>query len=273
MLERSNQTAEVALRYYIATLEDARAWPTVLPRMSVALNNSTNYSSTAQAPTQVLYGFRIREALDLLRIQDPDDDNRGNVDNPDNVDNAGTLPEASAASDNVDNPANQNPRSVRQPPAGAQDAGNIVNAYPANPSPVHLDDKLSKTRPVAMNEYRPAHIDAKDAIAFAAIKMKQYYDATHTPKYFKEGDMVHLRLHKGYHVPGIKSKKIGPQLVGPFRIAKRVGTLAYQLDLPPNMRIHSVISIAHLEPATNPEDNPYRRRRLPTPVVVEGEEE
>ena len=142
MLERSNQTAKVVLRYYIATLEDLRAWPTILLRISVALNNSINYSSTAQAPIQVLYGFRIREALDLLRIQDPDDDDRGNVDNTNNVDNAGTLPEASAASDNVDNagtlpeasvisdnidnPANQprnvdnqNPRSVRQPPAGA----------------------------------------------------------------------------------------------------------------------------------------------------------
>lgn len=40
------------------------------------------------------------------------------------------------------------------------------------------------------------------------------------------------------------------------------------------MRIHNVVSIAHLEPATDPAEDPYRRRRLPAPaVVVDGEEE
>ena len=66
--ERSNQTAKIALRYYIAALKDPRQWPTVLPRMTAALNNSTKYSSTVRATTQVLYGFQTREALDLLRI-------------------------------------------------------------------------------------------------------------------------------------------------------------------------------------------------------------
>ena len=61
MSERSNQTAEIALRYYIASLENDKLWPTVLPRMTAALNNSTKYSSTTLAPTQVLYGFTTRE--------------------------------------------------------------------------------------------------------------------------------------------------------------------------------------------------------------------
>ena len=38
--------------------------------MSAALNNSIKYSFTIRAPTQILYEFRIREALDLLRIED-----------------------------------------------------------------------------------------------------------------------------------------------------------------------------------------------------------
>ena len=41
--------------------------------MSGALNNTIDYSSTAHATTQVLYGFRIREAFDLLRLEGPDD--------------------------------------------------------------------------------------------------------------------------------------------------------------------------------------------------------
>ena len=40
------------------------------------------------------------------------------------------------------------------------------------------------------------------------------------------------------------------------------------------MRIHDVISIAHLEPATNPKNDPYRRRRLLAPaIVIDGQEE
>lgn len=40
------------------------------------------------------------------------------------------------------------------------------------------------------------------------------------------------------------------------------------------MRIHDVISVAQLEPATDPAEDPYRRRRLPMPaVVVDGEDE
>ena len=40
------------------------------------------------------------------------------------------------------------------------------------------------------------------------------------------------------------------------------------------MPMHNVISIAHLEPATGPAEDPYRGRRLPMPAVVsDGEDE
>lgn len=88
------------------------------------------------------------------------------------------------------------------------------------------------------------------------------------------GDLFNLRLHRGYRVPAIKSKKLGPQLVGPFPVIERIGRLVYRLRLPPMMRIHDVISVAHLEPATDPVEDPYRRRRLPmSAVVIDGEDE
>ena len=52
--------------------------------------------------------------------------------------------------------------------------------------------------PVAMNIYRSKHIDANDAIAFAAMKMKQYYDLYYQPIYFNIDDLINLRLHKDY---------------------------------------------------------------------------
>jgi len=35
-----------------------------------------------------------------------------------------------------------------------------------------------------MNNYQSAHIDMKDAIGFAAMQMKYYYDERHQPLYF-----------------------------------------------------------------------------------------
>lgn len=70
-------------------------------------------------------------------------------------------------------------------------------------------------------------------------------------------------------------KKIGPQLVGPLRLIERIGRLAYRLELPTNMRIHDVVSVAHLEPATDPKLDPYKRNRSPPPsvVTIDGEAE
>ena len=61
-----NQTIEIIFRYYIATFENIRTWPKILSRMSISLNNLTNYNSTAQALNQIFYGFRIKNILDLF---------------------------------------------------------------------------------------------------------------------------------------------------------------------------------------------------------------
>lgn len=238
--ERSNQTAEIALRYYIATIEHESQWPSILPRVTAALNNSTKYSSTNKTPTEVLYGFKTREALDLLKPHDETDDVQANI---------------------------TTRTSLHRPiPATPMPAT-------STPAPPAVTSLLGRA-PVAMTEYRPSHIDAKDAIAFASLRMKDYYDSKHMAKFFNVGDLVNIRLHRGYRVPSITSKKLGQQLVGPFKVLERIGRLAYRLQLPHVMQIHDVISIAHLEPATDPAEDPYRRRRLRAPpVVVDGETE
>ena len=52
-------------------------------------------------------------------------------------------------------------------------------------------------------EYRLSYIDIKDTIAFTAMCMKEYYDASYTPKYFKVSDRVNLQLHCRYTISGI----------------------------------------------------------------------
>lgn len=62
--ERTNQTVEIALRYWMAKYPDrALEWRYALPQLQFVLNNSEN-ASTGVAPNMLLYGFKPREAPD-----------------------------------------------------------------------------------------------------------------------------------------------------------------------------------------------------------------
>ena len=62
--------------------------------------------------------------------------------------------------------------------------------------------------------------------------MKYTYDENHYPLYLKASDWVNIRLHKGYNILAIKNKKLGEQYTRLVQVIKRVGYLAYQLDIP-----------------------------------------
>ena len=64
--ERTNQTVEIALRYYISN--DVN-WRQALPFISAILNNSTS-SVTGFAPNELTYGFRVNDNVNLLENLD-----------------------------------------------------------------------------------------------------------------------------------------------------------------------------------------------------------
>ena len=119
-----------------------------------------------------------------------------------------------------------------------------------------------------------ARKEASDAIAFASMTQKFYYDRKHQLMFFRKGDQVLIRLHKGYDIPAtaLTGKKYGQQYAGPFKIVDRVGRLAYRLELPDHWRIHNVFTVAQLEPLPDTED-PFHRPRPDNPpsVFVEGD--
>ena len=51
--------------------------------------------------------------------------------------------------------------------------------------------------------------DAPDAIGHAQAMMKLAADKRHQEFQLAVGDKAYLRLHKGYHLPGIPKAKIG----------------------------------------------------------------
>ena len=79
------------------------------------------------------------------------------------------------------------------------------------------------------------------------MTIKHYYNNKHQSKFFNVDDDVMLRLHKDYSILIVINKKLAQQYAGLFKILKQIRKLVYKLKLSSHWKIHSVISIAHLE--------------------------
>ena len=133
--------------------------------------------------------------------------------------------------------------------------------------------KTTKKVPIPLIDYRPNYVDTKDTINFALIRIKQYYDTHHQPIFFKVGDLVKLRLYRGYKIL-VVSSKFGPQFIGPFKVLERIGRLIYRLQLPSNIKIYNIVSVAQLEPTIDPSLDKYNRRPPPSsPTIVDNKDE
>ncbi len=62
--ECTNQTVEIALRFFVYAMDDPLRWPEVLPRIQSLLNN-TSSTTIGKTPNEVAYGFSPRRPLDL----------------------------------------------------------------------------------------------------------------------------------------------------------------------------------------------------------------
>ena len=85
---------------------------------------------------------------------------------------------------------------------------------------------------------------------------------------------INVNLHISWRISGKPNRKLSNQRCGPFLVKRRVGRLAYELELPPNWRVYPTISVAQLEPLT-PGKDPYDRPRTTYPgeVYMEGDTE
>jgi len=73
-----------------------------------------------------------------------------------------------------------------------------------------------------------------------------------------------LVIHKG-------NKKLRTRKLGSFKIIKKISPVSYQLELPNNLKIHSVIHVSELEPYYK--DNFGRKQEPPPPISINEEEE
>ncbi|KAK1415183.1 hypothetical protein QVD17_30955 [Tagetes erecta] len=88
-----------------------------------------------------------------------------------------------------------------------------------------------------------------EPMAAARDRQKSYADKRRKPLEFSVGDRVLLKVApwKGVIRFG-KRGKLNPRYVGPFKITKRVGPVAYELDLPDELSgVHNVFHVSNLK--------------------------
>nr|GEU93413.1 putative reverse transcriptase domain-containing protein [Tanacetum cinerariifolium] len=92
-------------------------------------------------------------------------------------------------------------------------------------------------------------VQIKSRIQAAHDHQKSYADVRRKPLEFQVGDKVMLKVSpwKGV-IRFSKRGKLNPRYIGPFKILAKVGTVAYQLELPEQLsRVHSMFYVSKLK--------------------------
>lgn len=100
----------------------------------------------------------------------------------------------------------------------------------------------------------------------AQERMKFYADKRRTERTFEVGEEVFLKLQafKQTSLKDVKDNKFTPRFFGPYKILKRVGTVAYQLQLPATTKIHDTFHVSLLKKKVGP--NEFIQMDPPTAV-------
>lgn len=110
---------------------------------------------------------------------------------------------------------------------------------------------------------------AKECMLAAQSRDKVYADKKARPQTFEIGQRVLLST-KNLHIKRKNlTKKLVSRFIGPFKVLNRVGRQAYELELPPTLRIHDVFHVSLLRPYH--EDGSHQPP--PVTILLDGEEE
>ncbi|GJT18490.1 transposon ty3-I gag-pol polyprotein [Tanacetum coccineum] len=96
-----------------------------------------------------------------------------------------------------------------------------------------------------INNIKKLHHQVEEQLRRSQQKYKERHDRHRVEGKFQEGDLVWLHLGKE-RLKG-EGKKIKPIRYGPFRILKKIGENACQLELPSYMEMYSVVNVDKLK--------------------------
>ncbi|CAL8467808.1 g7346 [Coccomyxa elongata] len=90
-------------------------------------------------------------------------------------------------------------------------------------------------------------VRAKEFLEAAQQRQRATVDKGRRPLEFNVGDDVLLST-ANISFKGVGAPKLMPRYMGPYKVVKRIGATAYELELAPNMRIHDVFHVSLLKP-------------------------
>jgi len=86
---------------------------------------------------------------------------------------------------------------------------------------------------------------AKLHLSRAQLRQKQFADRKRRELEFSEGEEVLLST-RNLTLPG-PAAKLQPKWIGPYKIEKKIGNLAYKLEIPADWRVHDVFHVSNLK--------------------------
>lgn len=74
-------------------------------------------------------------------------------------------------------------------------------------------------------------------------------NAYRIPSRIKEGDLVYLKIrpHRQVSMPSRLHPKLAARFYGPYLVVKKIGTVAFELQLPAEAQIHLVFHVSQLK--------------------------
>ena len=147
----------------------------------------------------------------------------------------------------------------------------VYGQNPKTPITSHLG-KIREENPSALLTVQRMQENlqrAKQCMAAAQSRDKAYADNRTRPQSFEVGQRV-LSSTKNLQIKKSDlSKKLLSRFIGPFKVVKRIGAVAYELELPPTMKVHDVFHVSLLK--RYHEDGTHQPP--PVTILLEGEPE
>jgi len=142
---------------------------------------------------------------------------------------------------------------------------------PKNPLTVSLPPQGKERVPAAVDFAK--HMQdllrlAKTRLEAAQHRQKAYADQNRIESEFQVGQRVLLNT-KNLKVKSTGTRKFLPKFIGPFKILRKLGPVAYELELPPSYKFHDVFHVSLLEEFHDSGDY----QPPPPTVMLEGEDE